>query len=400
MSDAPLKEPLTTPKPRNRTWRTLRKVRPPVSARMRLLLVVAVAFIAAFGGTWAALESGWISRTSTITKNQRTVVEQEGDLIANVAKQVSPSVVSITTQGTAATGFFGQQQQSEGAGTGIIISTDGYVLTNKHVIPDGTTKVQVVSSDGTTYSNVSVVGGDPSNDIAFLKINGVKNLRAATLGDSDKVDVGEKVIAIGNALGQFQNSVTQGIISGKGRPLQAAGSDQGNGQDSESLTNLFQTDAAINPGNSGGPMVNMSGEVVGINTAVAEDAQGIGFAIPINDAKGVVGSVLREGKIIKPFLGVQYIMLNASVAKQLNASLDHGALVYANQDDAVVSGSPADKAGIKSGDVITKINGKDVGDTYSLSSALGNFKPGDQVTLTVHHDGKDANLKVTLTQYK
>lgn len=397
MSDAPLPSSQTA-KPKNNIGVMLRKMRMPTTQKMRLLMVVVVAFIAAFGGTWAALESGWIDRTSVITKNQKTVVEQEGALIADVAKQVSPSVVSITTQGTTATGFFGQQQQSEGAGTGVIISTDGYVLTNKHVIPDGTNKVEIVGADGTTYSNVNVVGSDPSNDIAFLKINGAKNLQAATIGDSDKVQVGEKVVAIGNALGQFQNSVTQGIISGKGRPLQASGSDQ-SGQDSESLTNLFQTDAAINPGNSGGPLVNMSGEVVGINTAVAENAQGIGFAIPINDAKGVIGSVLHQGKIVKPFLGVQYIMLNASVAKQLNASLEHGALVYTDQGDAVVSGSPADKAGIKRGDIITKINGKDIGDNHSLSSALGNFKPGDQVTLVIHRDGKDSEVKVTLTQY-
>jgi serine protease Do len=399
MSEAPLRPSSTAAKLKNNVTLSLRKVHMPVSQKMRVLLVVVLAFIAAFGGTWTALESGWIDRTSTITKNQRTVVEQEGALIADVAKQVSPSVVSVTTQGTTPTGFFGQQQQSEGAGTGIIISSDGYVLTNKHVIPDGTTKVEVVTADGTTYSNVTVVGSDPSNDIAFLKINGAKNLRAATIGDSDKVQVGEKVVAIGNALGQFQNSVTQGIISGKGRPLQASDSDQSNDQNSESLTNLFQTDAAINPGNSGGPLVNMNGEIVGINTAVAENAQGIGFAIPINDAKGVIGSVLRQGKIVKPFLGVQYIMLNASVAKQLNASLDHGALVYTDQDSAVVSGSPADKAGIKRGDVITKINGKDLGDNYSLSSALGNFKPGDEVTLTIHRDGKDSDVKLTLTQY-
>jgi serine protease Do len=397
MNEAPLR-PSSTVRSKNNVTLLLRRVHMPASQKMRVLLIVVLAFIAAFGGTWAALESGWIDRTSTITKNQRTVVEQEGALIADVAKQVSPSVVSVTTQGTAPTGYFGQQQQSEGAGTGIIISHDGYILTNKHVVPDGTNKVEVVTADGTTYNSVTVVGSDPSNDIAFLKINGAKNLQAATIGDSDKVQVGEKVVAIGNALGQFQNSVTQGIISGKGRPLQATDSDQ-SGQNSESLTNLFQTDAAINPGNSGGPLVNMNGEVVGINTAVAENAQGIGFAIPINDAKGVIGSVLHEGKIVKPFLGVQYIMLNASVAKQLNASIDHGALVYTDQDSAVVSGSPADKAGIKRGDVITKINGKDLGSAYSLSSALGNFKPGEQVTLTIHRDGKDSDVKVTLTQY-
>lgn len=372
-------------------------MRRPNASFYKSALIVICAFAAAFLGSWAALENGWIAANSNNSKTQQTVVEQEGDLIANVAKNVSPSVVSITSKGTATSDFFGQNQSSESAGTGIIISKDGYILTNKHVIPDGTSKVEIVTSDGTKYDDVRLVGRDPSNDIAFLKINGAKNLRAATLGNSDQAKVGQKVVAIGNALGQFQNTVTQGIISGKGRPLQAQ--DDSSSAGAESLTNLFQTDAAINPGNSGGPMVNMKGEVIGMNTAVAENAQGIGFAIPINDAKSVVDSVLQKGKVVRPFLGVQYVPLNASVAKQLNASTDHGALVYAGSGDAVVSGGPADKAGIKGGDVITKVNGKDITDSNSLSSLLGSFKPGDKVSLTIYRDGKSSDVSVTLGTY-
>lgn len=367
---------------------------------LRSLGLIFFVFVAGFLGAWAAIQSGWVEQNgnnpNNIAKNRQTVV-QEGEVIADTANKVSPSVVSVTTTQTNATDFFGRAMQSEGAGTGIIVSKDGYVLTNKHVVPDGTTDVKIIAADGTSYENVKVIGSDPSNDIAFLKIEGEKDLPAATLGNSDTVRVGQKVIAIGNALGQFQNTVTQGIISGKGRPLQAT---DGNGQDAESLTNLFQTDAAINPGNSGGPLVNINGEVIGINTAVAEQAQGIGFAIPINDAKGLLEGVLEKGRVVKAFLGVQYIMLNKSLANEVNAELDHGALVYAGADDPVVSGSPAAKAGLKRGDIILKVNDEEVNENASLSTRLNKYQPGEEVTLTVHRNGKDQSIKVTLEEYK
>ncbi|HSX28067.1 MAG TPA: trypsin-like peptidase domain-containing protein [Candidatus Saccharimonadales bacterium] len=366
---------------------------------LRSLALIFFVFVAGFLGAWGAIESGFIKASNkTITQNRETVVTQEGEVIADVANKVSPSVVSVNTTQTSAGGVFGQAVESQGAGTGIIVSSDGYVLTNKHVIPDGTDKVQIVTANGTTYDNVQVIGRDPSNDIAFLKIQGVKDLTAAKLGDSDSVRVGQKVIAIGNALGQFQNTVTQGIISGKGRPLQA--SDSSDSQSTESLSNLFQTDAAINPGNSGGPLLNINGEVIGINTAVAEQAQGIGFALPINDAKGLLQGVLSQGKVVKAFLGVQYIMLTPATSKQVNADLDHGALVYAGTGNPIVAGSPAEKAGLKRGDIITQVNGKDVNENAPLASRLGQFQPGDQVSLTVHRDGKDQTIKVTLEEYR
>lgn len=199
------------------------------------------------------------------------------DVIATVAEKVSPSVVSILTNVTTQTIFGAATQQA--AGTGIIVSKDGYILTNRHVVASAS-KVTVVIADGTTYDNVTVVGVDPLNDVAYLKINGAKELTPATLGDSSTVHIGQHVIAIGNSLGQYQNTVTSGIISGKGRPVSAA-DEYGNG--AESLTDLLQTDAAINPGNSGGPLFNESGEVIGINTRkiVTEDVDNVGMAIKI-----------------------------------------------------------------------------------------------------------------------
>lgn len=366
---------------------------------LRSIGLIFFVFVAGFLGSWASIQSGWVdgnANNNKIAKDRQSIV-QEGEVIADTANKVSPSVVSVTTTQTNARDYFGRPLEAQGAGTGIIVSKDGYVLTNKHVVPDGTSDVKIVSSDGTTYDNVKVIGSDPSNDIAFLKIEGAKDLAAAALGDSDQVRVGQKVVAIGNALGQFQNTVTQGIISGKGRPLQATGSD---GQDAESLTNLFQTDAAINPGNSGGPLVNINGEVVGINTAVAEQAQGIGFAIPINDAKGLLKGVLEKGRLIKSYLGVQYMMLNKSLAKEVNADLDHGALIYAGENEPVVAGSPADKAGLRRGDIILKVNNQDVNENASLATRLNQYRPGDEVELTVHRDGKERKIKVTLEEFK
>jgi serine protease Do len=258
--------------------------------------------------------------------------------------------------------------------------------------------LSVVLADGTTYNDVTVVGRDPLNDIAFLKINGVKDLPAVELGDSDSVQTGQQVVAIGNALGEFRNSVTSGIISGKGRPIQA---DDGSGSgSSEQLENLLQTDAAINPGNSGGPLVTLDGKVVGINTAVSEEGQAIGFAIPINDAKGLLNTVLKQGKIVRSYLGVRYISLDKATATQLNLSVSQGAYVTADRTgSAVVPGSPADKAGLKSGDVITKVDGTDITESHSLASTLSQHSPGDKVTLTLVRDGKTQDVSVTLDPY-
>lgn len=323
------------------------------------------------------------------------VTKQEAD-IASVAEKVAPSVVSILTTAQAAT-FQGPVEQ-DGAGTGIIISKDGYILTNKHVVA-GASTVSVVTADGTSYDNVKVIGSDPLNDIAFVKIDGVSNLTPAELGDSTSVRIGQSVVAIGNALGQYQNTVTSGIISGLNRSV-TAGLESGS-SDTETLNDLIQTDASINPGNSGGPLVNLAGQVIGINTAIASDANGIGFVIPISSTKGVIDGVLANGTVARAYLGVQYINVTADVAKTYNLSVHSGAYVFnPNGGAAVVSGGPAASAGVHDKDVITKVNDTEIGTKGSLSSLIGAYQPGDIVQLTYIRDGQTKTTKVTLGTYK
>lgn len=345
------------------------------------------------GGRVLHPSTAQISRhDSPASDGNKIITQEEGD-IANVADKVGPSVVSVVT--TASGGpFLGGSVQQEGAGTGIIVGADGYVLTNKHVISDAKT-IKVILSDGTTQEDVKVLGADPLNDVAFLKINNVSHLPAAQLGDSSSVRVGQRVIAIGNSLGQYQNTVTSGIISGIGRPISAQ-----SGNTVENLTDLLQTDAAINPGNSGGPLLNLSGQVIGINTAIVEDAQGMGFAIPINATKGMMKGVLAGGSVKRSYLGVNFVNLTADVAKYYNLPVKKGAYVHAQRGSAVVAGSPADKAGIKDGDIITKISGVEVGPGGSVASLIAEYTPGETVELTILRDGKTFVVPVTLDVYK
>lgn len=355
---------------------------------------------ASFFGAWLLLATGivHVDASQTISDNKQTLVLQQGEIVSEVFKKVSPSTVAITTESVDSSSQLLGPQVSQGAGSGIIISADGYILTNKHVVPNGTDKVTVVLSDGTQYTDVKIVGRDPSNDIAFLKINGVSNLTAATIGDSSRITPGQQVVAIGNALGLFRNSVTSGIISGIGRPIQA--SDESGSGTPEQLEDMFQTDAAINPGNSGGPLVDLKGEVIGMNTAVSQDGQSIGFAIPMNDAKGLINSVLKSGTIQKPYLGVRYISLTPEIAKQLNITITNGAYVHGNAGQSgVVAESPAAKAGIRDGDVITKINGQQITTDSGLATKLAQFNPGDKVDLTVVRGGQEQTISVTLSNY-
>lgn len=316
------------------------------------------------------------------------------ETISSVAEKVSPSVVSILTETTTGDSSIWRQQVQQGAGSGIIVSGDGVVLTNRHVVKNAR-QVEVMLADGTTYSDVKVIGTDPLNDVAFLKIADAKDLPVAELGDSTTVKIGQQVIAIGNSLGQYQNTVTSGIISGKGRPLSAQ-----DGDSVESLTDLLQTDAAINPGNSGGPLLNSAGQVIGINTAIAEDAEGIGFAIPINAVKGILKGVLAGKGVERAYLGVRYIPIDAAVAKQYKLPVKVGAYVYSdNSSPAVVSGSPADKAGIKKGDIIVKINDVEVGTRGGVASLIAEYAPGDTVGLTINRGGQVEVVKVTLGTY-
>lgn len=365
----------------------------------RLLLVATCVGLGFVGGIVGG-RSQSASQTNS-PKAQQQIIASESQLINNIAKEVSPSVVSVNVTGLATTqSIFGQtQSEQQSAGTGVIISTDGVIITNRHVVPAGTEKVSVTLSDGTNLDSVEVIGRTSESDtldVAFLKIKDKKGktLTAAKLGDSSAVQVGDKVVAIGNALGQFQNTVTSGIISGYGRSLEAG---DGSGGSSETLQNLFQTDTAINRGNSGGPLVNTNSEVIGINTAIAGNAENIGFAIPINDVKGLITSVLKEGKLLRPYLGVRYVSLTDDYAYQYNLDVKRGAyLAPAQGQSVIIENSPASKAGLKEKDVITKIDNEPIDENHSLTSLLGKHSVGDKVTLTIIRDGKEQKLSATL----
>lgn len=366
-------------------------------AGRRVGFVVAVFVVALLGGgvgAWAMTHFSDPLTVITHSQNDGNVLRSQSEQdISQVVTKVAPSVVSISTNVQNLRG----QAVGQGAGTGIIVSKDGYVMTNNHVI-DGASTVSITTSAGDIYNNVKVIGSDPLNDVAFLKISGVDNLSAAELGDSGTLKIGQSVVAIGNSLGEYNNTVTSGIVSGLNRPVTAS---SGDGNSTESLTGLIQTDAAINPGNSGGPLVNSAGQVIGINTAVASDAQGIGFAIPINATKGVLASVIESGKVERAYIGVRYVDITPAIAKQKNLSVRQGALVSGdNSSEAVVSGGPADKAGIKDGDIITKINNSVVGEEGSITTIIGQYKPGDTVKVTYLRDGKEQTTKLTLAKYE
>ena len=315
--------------------------------------------------------------------------------IADVANYVSPSVVSIVTSIKQRT-IFGTYD-SGAAGTGIIATADGYIITNKHVI-EGANKINVVLADGTTYESVKLAATDPLNDVAYLKIENVSSLPAAKLGDSKTISVGQQVIAIGNALGEYQNSVTSGIISGTGRSLTATDS---NGSNAETLSDMIQTDAAINQGNSGGPLVNAAGEVIGINSATGDSSssENMGFAIPISSVKGMLSQLIEKGTAKRSYLGVYGVEITAEIAKNYSLPVSSGTYLYSSNYSAIISNGPAAKAGLKDKDIITAINGAKVGKAGSMSSLIGEYKPGDTVQLSVIRDSNEIAVNVTLGEY-
>lgn len=331
-----------------------------------------------------------------ISRDSNSANFTEGS-IASIANAVSKSVVSIVTS-TDQKSFFSNETTSQtAAGTGFILSSDGYVATNKHVV-SGASKIGVILDDGTAYEDVELVGTDPLNDFAIIKINNVNNLSPVKLGDSKTTSAGQQVVAIGNALGAYQNSVTSGIISGKGRSLTAT--DSGRTQ-YETLSDMIQTDAAINGGNSGGPLVNAAGEVIGINTAYASQGNNVGFAIPISSVKGIIKNVLSGKGFERAVIGVRYINLTPTIAKEKNLSVTRGALIASSKNNkAIISGSAGDKAGLKENDIITAVNGTEIGNSGSLSSLIGEYSVGDTVKITVVRGGKTETLELTLAAYK
>lgn len=337
------------------------------------------------------------SKNQTITlapgQDGNSVNFTEGS-ISDIVSKVSPSVVSIVTE-TRTSNWYGGTTTGTAAGTGFIVSSDGYIVTNKHVVEDAN-GITVVLEDGTTYDRVKLIGTDPLNDVAILKIN-AENLTPVVLGDSKTVSTGQNVIAIGNALGVFGNSVTSGVISGTGRSIVASDS---NGEAYENLTDLIQTDAAINSGNSGGPLVNAAGQVIGINTATSGSGENIGFTIPISGVKGLINYAIKNGKLARPYIGVRYLTITPEIAKKYSLDATAGAYINGDDDeDAIISNSPAARADLKSGDIITAINGVKIGAAGSLGTLVGEYMPGDTIEVTYLRDGNYKTITLTLDEY-
>lgn len=340
---------------------------------------------------------------------KKIILDEESAIISAVEK-VNPAGVSIVVSkdlpkfeqfGSPFGGLFfeapsgGTEKQQIGAGSGFIITSDGMIVTNRHVVEDEEAEYTVITKDDQKFA-ARVLATDPFNDLAIVKIEG-ENLPTVTLGDSDKLKLGQRVIAIGNALGELQNTVTTGVVSGIGRDITAGGG----GTSTEKLSEVIQTDAAINPGNSGGPLVNLSGEVIGVNTAVSQFAQLIGFAIPINQVKKVISDVKEFGKVRRPFLGVRYVIVTETFAKLNKLPVDYGALIVkgdTREELAVIPNSPADKASLREGDIILELDGKRITPEQQLADLLRDYNPGDRVILRILADGEEKTVSVTLDE--
>jgi serine protease Do len=332
--------------------------------------------------------------------------------VIKIAKKVCPAVITIVISKDLpkVEGFYmfpfggkefvfpmikGEEKESTkiGGGSGFIISPDGFVLTSCHIISDPKADYTVILEPDKKYQ-AKVLARDPIDDIAIIKIEG-KNFPYIDLGDSEKIELGQTVMAVGNALGEFHDTVSLGIISGLSRIITAG---YPFSTQAERLRGLIQTDAAINPGNSGGPLVDLNGKVIGINTAMVFGAQSIGFAIPINYAKKILEEVKKYGKLRTPFLGVRYILLSKEISEKNNLKVDYGALVARETlgDSAIVKGSAADIAGVKEFDIILEINGEKITVDNPLANLLQKYKGGDEIDLKILRDGQELMLKVNL----
>ena len=325
---------------------------------------------------------------ATVSARQPVTID-ESSAIIDVAASAGPAVVKITTSGSASTEFGAIPET--GVGSGVLYNPKGWILTNRHVVA-GTTDLTVQLKDGTKYP-ATIYGIDTLTDLAIIKIDAT-GLPAATIGDSDGLKVGELVIAIGSPLGTFDNSVTSGIVSAMGRDITTDGG---------RLRNLIQTDAAINPGNSGGPLLDATGAVIGVNTAIARDSTGIGFSIPIDIARPMMRQALAGETLARPYIGIQYVSIDPQIVKHLTLPVEAGAYVQLldqnldpTGENAVRPASPAANAGVKTGDIVTAINGQTIDATHPLDAILTQFAPGDRITLNVLRDGQHQMIEVTL----
>lgn len=327
-----------------------------------------------------------------------------------VSKEVPKYEVSYDTNngadpfGSLFPGFFfqtpiykqnGVEKKQIGSGSGFLISSDGMIVTNRHVVTDKDAIYEVMLNNGKKY-NAQVLARDAVLDVALMKING-SGFPYLELGNSDNLDVGQSVIAIGNALGEFKNTVSVGVVSGLSRSIVAG---DGSGQ-SERLDKVIQTDAAINPGNSGGPLLNLNGKVVGINVAVVQGSSNVGFALPINSVKSVIDSVKKTGKIVRPYIGFRYVPITEDIKNRNNLSVDYGILIARGQninDLAVMPGSPANKAGILENDIILEIDGVKINTENDFASLIRSKNIGDTVMLRVLSKGIEKIVYIKLEQ--
>ena len=368
-----------------------------------------ISAVLASGGTWFALSSSGALNRSAVTIAPPVVQEagattapqppatppsappqvDQTSAVTQVASRVSPAVVTIDAIAGVDTNDPTSLPQ-EGIGSGILFDSRGWILTNRHVIADSQ-KLTVRLKDGREFAG-TVYGIDTLTDLAIVKIEGT-DLPTARIGDSSTIKVGQLAIAIGSPLGTYTNTVTSGIISALGRSITVQ---------SGRINNLIQTDAAINPGNSGGPLLDGNGNVVGINTAVAGSAQGIGFAIPVNIARPIMQQALAGEKLVRPWIGIRYVAIDVKVQTEEKLPVNHGALVSAGQDasgaptPAVVPGGPADKAGLREGDIISSIEGITIDNEHPLDDVLTQNAPGKTVTIGVLRDGQAIQLQLTL----
>jgi serine protease Do len=370
-----------------------------------------------------------LSKDSKLTAEQsleKQSIFSQDSLVVNAVKKTNPAVISIIISqnvpkyetyidpnqsqnpfGDLFPGFSfnvpqyrqnGTQKQDVGGGSGFLVSSDGLIVTNKHVVDQTNAEYTVFTNDGKKHT-AKIVAKDPVLDIALIKIEG-SGFPYLSLGNSDSLQVGQSVIAIGNALAEFRNTVSVGVVSGLARSITAGDNLSGS---TETLDHVIQTDAAINPGNSGGPLLDLSGNVVGVNVAIAQGSQNIGFALPINSVKSAIESVKNTGKIVRPYLGIRYVAIDAAMQQANKLSVDYGVLVKAGQNQnelAVIPGSPADKAGIVENDIILQVDGTKLDDTNSLASLIREKNIGGVITLKILHKGAEKTVQVTLEAAK